>query len=63
MGYFRLGLTSFSTISRELRFVEFFGLHIGDHEAILDRFDVSYVPKKNIDFNLVKPNLITVLGQ
>ena len=63
MGYFWLGLTSFSTITRERRVVEFFGLHIRDPEEILDRFDVSYAPKKNIDFNLGKPNLITVFGQ
>ena len=43
MGYFKLGLTSFSTITRELRVVEFFGLYIRDLEEILDRFDVSYV--------------------
>ena len=63
MGYFRLGLTSFSTITQELRVVEFFGLHIRDPEEILDQFDVSYVPNKNVDFNQVKPNLITTFGQ
>ena len=47
---FRLGLTSFSTITRELRVVEFFGLHIRDPEEILDHFDVSYVPNKNVNF-------------
>ena len=51
MGYFRLGLTSFSTITRELGVVEFFGLHIRNSEEILDHFDVSYVPNKNVDFS------------
>ena len=46
----RLGLTSFSTITRELWVVEFFGLHIRNPEEILDDFDVSYVPNKNVDF-------------
>ena len=50
MGYIRLGLTSFSTITRKLRVVEFFGLHIRDPEEILDHFDVSYVQKKTVDY-------------
>ena len=50
MGYIRLGLTSFSSITRERRVVEFFELHIRDPEEILDHFDVSYVPNKNVDF-------------
>ena len=49
MGYFRLGSTSFSTITRELRVVEFFGLHIRNPDKILHIFDVSNV-KKNEDF-------------
>ena len=46
MGYIKLGLTSFPTVTRELRVVEFFGLHIPDLEKIMDHFDVSYVQKK-----------------
>ena len=40
----------FWAITRELRLVEFFGLPIRDSEEILDHFDVSYVPNKNVDF-------------
>ena len=50
LGYFRLGMTSFSTITRELRVGEFFGLHIRDPEEILHTFDVSYVQKKKLIF-------------
>ena len=56
--------------ARGLRVIEFFGLHFRDPEEILDHFDVSYVPNKNIDFsrwNSPSPrritNLITVFGQ
>ena len=45
-------------ISRELRVVKFFGLHIRDPEEILERFDISYVPKTMLIFfsSQTKPN-------
>ena len=54
MGYFRLGLTSFSTTTRELRVLDFFGLLIRGPEEILHIFDVSYVQKfmKNCTVNV-----------
>ena len=49
MGYIRLGLALFFTITRELRVVERNGLQIRDPEGILYISNASNT-KKNVDF-------------
>ena len=61
MGYVRLGLARFSTITRELRVVERNRLQIRDPEKILHIIDVSYAQNKVDFFRKIAPSAETMV--